>query len=69
MNTGGDGTAYMGEAKKAKKDYDGDGKIESGTQEFLGLMNRRKASQVKQSRKRRGRVKEGFLCVENRPRF
>ena len=34
--TGGDGTAYMGEAKKAKKDYDGDGKIESGTQEFLG---------------------------------
>ena len=57
MNTGGDGTAYMGEAKKAKKDYDGDGKIESGTQEFLG--SRDKAIK-KAIAKRRGRVKEGF---------
>ena len=55
--TGGDGTAYMGEAKKAKKDYDGDGKIESGTQEFLG--SRDKAIK-KAIAKRRGRVKEGF---------
>ena len=55
--TGGDGTAYMGEAKKAKKDYDGDGKVESGTQEFLG--SRDKAIK-KAIAKRRGRVKEGF---------
>ena len=57
MNTGGDGTAYMGEAKKAKKDYDGDGKIESGTQEFLG--SRDKAIK-KAIAKRRGRYNEGF---------
>ena len=43
--------------KKAKKDYDGDGKIESGTQEFLG--SRDKAIK-KAIAKRRGRVKEGF---------
>ena len=57
MNTGGDGTAYMGEAKKAKKDYDGDGKVESGTQEFLG--SRDKAIK-KAIAKRRGRYNEGF---------
>ena len=55
--TGGDGTAYVGESKKAKKDYDGDGKVESGTQEFLG--SRDKAIK-KAIAKRRGRVKEGF---------
>ena len=55
--TGGDGTAYMGEAKKAKKDYDGDGKVESGTQEFLG--SRDKAIK-KAIAKRRGRYNEGF---------
>ena len=43
--------------KKAKKDYDGDGKVESGTQEFLG--SRDKAIK-KAIAKRRGRVKEGF---------
>ena len=53
----GSSTAYMGEAKKAKKDYDGDGKVESGTQEFLG--SRDKAIK-KAIAKRRGRVKEGF---------
>ena len=55
--TGGDGTAYVGEAKKAKKDYDGDGKVESGTQEFLG--SRDKAIK-KAIAKRRGRYNEGF---------
>ena len=53
----GSSTAYMGEAKKAKKDYDGDGKVESGTQEFLG--SRDKAIK-KAIAKKRGRVKEGF---------
>ena len=43
--------------KKAAKDYDGDGKVESGTQEFLG--SRDKAIK-KAIAKRRGRVKEGF---------
>ena len=43
--------------KKAKKDYDGDGKVESGTQEFLG--SRDKAIK-KAIAKKRGRVKEGF---------
>ena len=46
-----------GGGKKAKKDYDGDGKVESGTQEFLG--SRDKAIK-KAIAKRRGRVKEGF---------
>ena len=43
--------------KMAAKDYDGDGKVESGTQEFLG--SRDKAIK-KAIAKRRGRVKEGF---------
>ena len=43
--------------KKAAKDYDGDGKVESGTQEFLG--SRDKAIK-KAIAKKRGRVKEGF---------
>ena len=43
--------------KMAAKDYDGDGKVESGTQEFLG--SRDKAIK-KAIAKKRGRVKEGF---------
>ena len=43
--------------KKAKKDYDGDGKIESGTQEFLGSRDKAIKTAIA---KRRGRVKEGF---------
>ena len=43
--------------KKAKKDYDGDGKIESGTQEFLGSRDKAIKTAIA---KKRGRVKEGF---------
>ena len=43
--------------KKAKKDYDGDGKVESGTQEFLGSRDKAIKTAIA---KKRGRVKEGF---------
>ena len=41
--------------KKAKKDYDGDGKVESGTAEYMG--SRDKASLRKQWRKKNTLVK------------
>ena len=44
----------MYEAKKAAKDYDGDGKIESGTDEYMG--SRDKA--IKKAMAKKGMKKE-----------
>jgi hypothetical protein len=51
-----DGKTTTNEAKKAAKDYDGDGKIESGKDEYLG-------SRIAAAKKA-GKLKEGQKCME-----
>ena len=66
-NTLSDSYRAIYEAKRAKKDYDGDGKVESGTAEYMGSKDKAiKKAMSKSTKDKKDDKKETVIIVKEK---